>query len=238
MSPSRALLVPVGAALEVRDRVVGAIQPWTSRTSAERSSAACAATCAASSAAARSPATASLRELRKRRNTACRELRKRRDTAARVSCGCSAATARSARSRRTAARPGPDRPVPDGAGEGRQAAGGPRPEGAAGRRRSRQGTACSSSSRDFRLPRQPTKFLSATYDPLVHAGRKQQSNLSSLSRRAPVKRGPSVFWHGFPWAPPHRRSRDSGRAQRLSGGVPYARPSASYSRRKPSNRRL
>ena len=31
-----ALLVPVGAALEVRDRVVGAIQPWTSRPSAEK----------------------------------------------------------------------------------------------------------------------------------------------------------------------------------------------------------
>jgi hypothetical protein len=31
-----AVLVPVGAALEVRDRVVGAIQPWTKRTSAER----------------------------------------------------------------------------------------------------------------------------------------------------------------------------------------------------------
>jgi hypothetical protein len=31
-----ALLVPVGAALEVRDRVVGAIQPWTKRTTAER----------------------------------------------------------------------------------------------------------------------------------------------------------------------------------------------------------
>ncbi|MGH2978664.1 MAG: hypothetical protein ACRDLQ_03385, partial [Solirubrobacterales bacterium] len=31
-----ALLVPVGAALEIRDRLVGAIQPWTRRTSAER----------------------------------------------------------------------------------------------------------------------------------------------------------------------------------------------------------
>jgi hypothetical protein len=31
-----AVLVPVGAALEARDRVVGAIQPWTSRTTAER----------------------------------------------------------------------------------------------------------------------------------------------------------------------------------------------------------
>ena len=31
-----AVLVPVGVALEVRDRVVGAIQPWTSRPSAER----------------------------------------------------------------------------------------------------------------------------------------------------------------------------------------------------------
>src|SRR5262245_4821115 len=31
-----ALLVPVGAALEVRDRVVDAIQPWTNRTTAER----------------------------------------------------------------------------------------------------------------------------------------------------------------------------------------------------------
>jgi hypothetical protein len=31
-----AVLVPVGAALEVRDRVVSAIQPWTKRSTAER----------------------------------------------------------------------------------------------------------------------------------------------------------------------------------------------------------
>jgi hypothetical protein len=31
-----AVLVPVGAALEVRDRLVGAIQPWTKRSTAER----------------------------------------------------------------------------------------------------------------------------------------------------------------------------------------------------------
>ena len=78
-----ALLVPVGAALEVRDRVVGAIQPWTSRPSAERELNRVRRDVRRYERRGTVARNRVVRELRKRRNAANRVLRKRRNEAAR-----------------------------------------------------------------------------------------------------------------------------------------------------------
>ena len=79
-----ALLVPVGAALEVRDRVVGAIQPWTRRTSAEREIDRVRRDVRRFERRGTVARNRVVRELRKRRNRVIRELRKRRGQALRV----------------------------------------------------------------------------------------------------------------------------------------------------------
>jgi hypothetical protein len=79
-----ALLVPVGAALEVRDRVVGAIQPWTKRTSAERELGRVRRDVRRFERRGTVARNRVVRELRKRRNRVARELRKRRGQALRV----------------------------------------------------------------------------------------------------------------------------------------------------------
>ena len=178
--------VPVGAALEVRDRVVGAIQPWTSRPSAEREL---------------NRVRRDVRRFERRgtvaRNRVVRELRKRRN---RVVRGCASAAARP-RSRRAAqrraahdqaerqARPGPRRPLPRRGGEGRQAAGRPRAERAAEADEAGKGPRAAVRL-SFGCPAADQVSV-GPIRPSGHAGRKQQSNLSSLSRRA--LRGPSVF---------------------------------------------
>jgi hypothetical protein len=78
-----ALLVPVGAALEVRDRVVGAIQPWTTRTSAERELNRVRRDVRRFERRGSVARNRVARELRKRRNAATRLLRRRRTAAAR-----------------------------------------------------------------------------------------------------------------------------------------------------------
>jgi hypothetical protein len=79
-----ALLVPVGAALEVRDRLVGAIQPWTRRTSAEREITRVRKDVRRFERRGTVARNQVVRELRKRRNRVVRELRKRRGQALRV----------------------------------------------------------------------------------------------------------------------------------------------------------
>jgi hypothetical protein len=79
-----ALLVPVGAALEVRDRVVGAIQPWTRRTSAEREIGRVRRDVRRFERRGTVARNRVVRELRKRRIRVARELRKRRGQALRV----------------------------------------------------------------------------------------------------------------------------------------------------------
>ena len=79
-----ALLVPVGAALEMRDRVVGAIQPWTSRTSAERELNRVRRDVRRFERRGTVARNRVVRQLRKRRNRVTRELRKRRGQALRV----------------------------------------------------------------------------------------------------------------------------------------------------------
>jgi hypothetical protein len=78
-----ALLVPVGAALEVRDRVVGAIQPWTSRPSAEKELNRVRRDVRRFERRGTVARNRVVREVRKRRNAANRVLRKRRNSAAR-----------------------------------------------------------------------------------------------------------------------------------------------------------
>jgi hypothetical protein len=75
-----AFMVPVGAALEVRDRVVGAIQPWTSRTSAERELTRVRRDVRRFERRGTVARNRALRQLRQRRNRVVRELRKRRTT--------------------------------------------------------------------------------------------------------------------------------------------------------------
>jgi hypothetical protein len=79
-----ALLVPVGAALEVRDRLVGLVQPWTTRTSAEREVNRVRRDVRRFERRGTVARNRVLRELRKRRNRVVRELRKRRGQAVRV----------------------------------------------------------------------------------------------------------------------------------------------------------
>jgi hypothetical protein len=79
-----ALLVPVGAALEVRDRLVGLVQPWTTRTSAERELGRVRRDVRRFERRGSVARNRVLRELRKRRNRMVRELRKRRGQAVRV----------------------------------------------------------------------------------------------------------------------------------------------------------
>jgi hypothetical protein len=79
-----ALLVPVGAALEVRDRVRGAIQPWTTRTTAERELGRVRRDVRRFERRGTVARNRVVRELRKRRNRVVRELRKRRGQALRV----------------------------------------------------------------------------------------------------------------------------------------------------------
>jgi hypothetical protein len=79
-----ALLVPVGAALEVRDRVVGAIAPWTRRTSAEREINRVRRDVRRFERRGTVARNRVVRELRKRRNRVTRELRKRQNQALRV----------------------------------------------------------------------------------------------------------------------------------------------------------
>ena len=79
-----AVLVPVGAALEVRDRLVGAIQPWTTRTSAERELGRVRRDVRRFERRGTVARNRVVRELRKRRNRVARELRKRRGQALRV----------------------------------------------------------------------------------------------------------------------------------------------------------
>jgi hypothetical protein len=79
-----ALLVPVGAALEVRDRVVGAIKPWTTRTTAERELGRVQRDVRRFERRGTVARNRVVRELRKRRNGVVRELRKRRGQALRV----------------------------------------------------------------------------------------------------------------------------------------------------------
>ena len=76
--------MPVGAALEVRDRVVGAIQPWTRRTSAERELNRVRRDVRRFERRGTVARNRVVRELRKRRNRVARELRKRRGQALRV----------------------------------------------------------------------------------------------------------------------------------------------------------
>jgi hypothetical protein len=78
-----ALLVPVGAALEVRDRVVGAIQPWTTRPSAEKELNRVRRDVRRFERRGSVARNRMLRELRKRRNATARVVRKRRNEAAR-----------------------------------------------------------------------------------------------------------------------------------------------------------
>ncbi|HZO60801.1 MAG TPA: hypothetical protein VFB51_14015 [Solirubrobacterales bacterium] len=78
-----ALLVPVGAALEVRDRVVGVIQPWTSRPSAEKELNRVRRDVRRFERRGSVARNRVLRELRKRRNSTARVVRKRRNEAAR-----------------------------------------------------------------------------------------------------------------------------------------------------------
>ena len=78
-----ALLVPVGAALEVRDRVVGAIHPWTSRPSAVKELNRVRRDVRRFERRGTVARNRVLRELRKRRNVANRVVRKRRNEAAR-----------------------------------------------------------------------------------------------------------------------------------------------------------
>ena len=75
--------MPVGAALEVRDRVVSAIQPWTSRPSAEKELNRVRRDVRRFERRGTVARNRVLRELRKRRNTANRVVRKRRNEAAR-----------------------------------------------------------------------------------------------------------------------------------------------------------
>src|SRR6185503_9687158 len=79
-----ALLVPVGAALEVRDRVVGAIQPWTSRPSAEKELNRVRRDVRRYERRGTVARNRVARELRKRRNAATRLLRQRRNAATRL----------------------------------------------------------------------------------------------------------------------------------------------------------
>jgi hypothetical protein len=79
-----ALLVPVGAALEVRDRLVGAVQPWTTRTSAERELGRVRRDVRRFERRGTVARNRVVRELRKRRNRVIRELRKRRGQALRA----------------------------------------------------------------------------------------------------------------------------------------------------------
>ena len=78
-----AVLVPVGAALEVRDRVVGAIQPWTSRPSAERELNRVRRDVRRFERRGTVARNRVVRELRKTRNSATRVVRKRRNEARR-----------------------------------------------------------------------------------------------------------------------------------------------------------
>jgi hypothetical protein len=82
-----ALLVPVGAVLEVRDRLVGAIQPWTSRTSAERELNRVRKDVRRFERRGTVARNRVVRQLRQRRNRVVRELRKRRGQALRVGRG-------------------------------------------------------------------------------------------------------------------------------------------------------
>jgi hypothetical protein len=79
-----ALLVPVGAALEVRDRLVSVVQPWTRRTSAERELGRVRRDVRRFERRGTVARNRVVRELRKRRNRVVRELRKRRGQALRV----------------------------------------------------------------------------------------------------------------------------------------------------------
>jgi hypothetical protein len=74
----------VGVALEVRDRVVGVIQPWTRRTSAEREVARVRRDVRRFERRGSVARNRVVRELRRRRNRVVRELRKRRGQALRV----------------------------------------------------------------------------------------------------------------------------------------------------------
>jgi hypothetical protein len=78
-----AILVPVGAALEARDRVLNAIQPWTSRTSAERELGRVRRDVRRFERRGTVARNRVVRELRKRRNAATRQLRRRRNATAR-----------------------------------------------------------------------------------------------------------------------------------------------------------
>ena len=258
-----ALLVPVGAALEVRDRVVSAIQPWTRRTSAEREIARVRRDVRRFERRGTVARNRVVRELRKRRNRVVRELRKRRGQALRVARvrrnGAQRSIAQN--SRRTTA---PRRPRRHPGRPGGPAAGEPGPEGASGPDQAGTGprAAVRLVRHGFRLHRAAGQVLPATYGPLVHADRKQEkSNLSSLSRRAPSGARRSFaaplsregsFGGGRPPPPPpggEGSARKSGAGRRVDPFFRrpdgrrerppnYARPSASYSRKNPSNSRL
>jgi hypothetical protein len=78
-----AVLVPVGVALEVRDRVAGVIQPWTTRPSAERELNRVRRDVRRYERRGTVARNRVVRELRKRRNSATRVVRRRRNEAAR-----------------------------------------------------------------------------------------------------------------------------------------------------------
>ena len=106
----------------MRDRVVGAIQPWTSRPSAEKELNRVRRDVRRFERRGTVARNRVLRELRKRRNAANRVVRKRRNEAARFLRVQRNSTQRTIATERQA-RPGAHRPVPDGGGEGGQAAG-------------------------------------------------------------------------------------------------------------------
>jgi hypothetical protein len=79
-----AVLIPVGAALETRDRVVGAIRPWTRRESAERELNRVRRNTRRLERRGSVARNRALREVRKQRTRLTRELRKRRNQLTRL----------------------------------------------------------------------------------------------------------------------------------------------------------
>jgi len=79
-----AVLIPVGVALETRDRLLGAIRPWTSRTSAERELTRVRRSARRFERRGSVARNRTIRELRQRRSRLVRELRKRRGQVVRL----------------------------------------------------------------------------------------------------------------------------------------------------------
>jgi DNA anti-recombination protein RmuC len=79
-----AVLIPVGAALETTDRVVGAIRPWTRRESAERELSRVRRNTRRFERRGSVARNRTLRQVRKQRNRVVRELRKRRSQLTRL----------------------------------------------------------------------------------------------------------------------------------------------------------